>query len=160
MIDRGMQQSRRKIPARVPPYIRVFNPLARVLLSAGVPMGPEVLLTARGRRTGLRRSTPVAVAEIAGRRWLVAPFGETDWVRNVRADAGRAVLSAGRRSEPVTARELDREETLRFFAEILNPYLRTNPLARWIVRVIDRIPQDPAAAADTDIVFEIRRRDA
>src|SRR5919198_3462 len=78
----------------VPAWVPIFNPIARILLAAGVPMGPTVLLTVRGRRSGLPRSTPVAMAEIGGRRWLISPFGEIDWARNLRA-AGHATLTSG-----------------------------------------------------------------
>ncbi|HKW78962.1 MAG TPA: nitroreductase family deazaflavin-dependent oxidoreductase [Candidatus Limnocylindria bacterium] len=144
---------------RVPWYVPLVNPLVRSLLAAGIPLGPDVLITVRGRKTGLPRSTPVAVAAMAGRRWLVAPFGESDWVRNLRAAAGEAVLTGERRREQVSARELDGAERVRFFAEIVNPYLRTNPFARWIVRRLDGIPADPPTAAARTFVFEVRHRD-
>jgi len=63
---------------RSPGWIRLLNPVFKALLAAGVPMGPDVLLTVRGRKSGLPRSTPVAVAEIAGRLWLVSPWSEID----------------------------------------------------------------------------------
>lgn len=141
---------------RVPSWMRVFNPGAKLLLAIGVPMGPEVLLTVRGRKTGLPRSTPVAVAEIAGRWWLIGPFGEGDWVRNLRA-AGRGTLTNRRAREEITATELDREQKLRFFRDMLDPYLRTRGLARWIVRNLDRIPDDPVEAAKDVFVFEAHR---
>ena len=43
------------------------------------------LLTVRGRKSGLPRTTPVNLIEYQGRRWLVAPYREVAWVRNVRA---------------------------------------------------------------------------
>src|SRR5437660_557036 len=44
---------------RVPFFVPIFNPIARRLLGAGVPLGPNALLTVRGRRTGAPRTTPV-----------------------------------------------------------------------------------------------------
>lgn len=143
-------------PARVPWFVRLFNPISKSLLRLGVPMGPDVLLTVRGRKTGLPRSTPVAIAQIAGRWWLMAPFGETDWVLNLRT-AGQATIRSARQTEEVTTRELDRAERLTFFRDILDPYLRRNPLARWIVRAVDRLPEDPLTAAEANIIFEVRR---
>jgi deazaflavin-dependent oxidoreductase (nitroreductase family) len=141
--------------ARRPPgWIALFNRIAKPLLAAGVPMGPDVLLTVRGRRSGLPRSTPVAVAEIDGRLWLISPFGRADWVANLRA-AGRATITSGRRTEQVTARELTRDEAIAYYRDVVNPYLRRTPLARWIVRNLDRIPEDPESAADATVVFEI-----
>src|SRR5262245_25341263 len=89
----------------VPSWVPFFNRISRRLLAAGVPMGPNVLITVRGRKSGLPRSTPVTIIENAGRRGLIAPFGEVNWVRNLRA-AGYATITAGRRKEEVTAIEL------------------------------------------------------
>ncbi len=141
---------------RSPGWIRLLNPVFKALLAAGVPMGPDVLLTVRGRKSGLPRSTPVAVAEIAGRLWLVSPWGEVDWARNLRA-AGRATLTSGRRTEEVTATELDRAQTVGFFRDILNPYVHTDRVARWFVRGLDQIEEDPVEAATGRIVFEVHR---
>ncbi|MDE3113569.1 MAG: nitroreductase family deazaflavin-dependent oxidoreductase [Chloroflexota bacterium] len=141
--------------SRVPSWVPVFNALAKPLMALGVPMGADVLLTVRGRKSGLPRSTPVAVAEISGRLWLLSPFGETDWARNLRA-AGRATITSGRKREEVTAVELDREARIAFYRDVLEPYLRTSAVATWIVRNLDRIPSDPAAAAEDRPVFELR----
>ncbi len=141
---------------RVPSWVTFFNPIAKLLLAAGVPMGPDVLLTVRGRKSGLPRSTPVAVAEIAGRLWLISPWGEVDWARNLRA-AGRATLTIRGEKHEITAIELGRAEATEFFREVLNPYVRAGPLARWFVRNLDGIPEDPVEAAEGRIVFEVRR---
>jgi deazaflavin-dependent oxidoreductase (nitroreductase family) len=141
---------------RVPVWIRLFNPLSKLLLAVGVPMGPDVLLTVPGRKSGLPRTTPVAVAEMAGRWWLVGPFGDVDWARNLRV-SGRATLTIRRVKEEVTAVEMAPAERAEFFREIVNPYLRAHPAARWIVRNLDQIPEDPVAAAEEVIVFEVIR---
>jgi deazaflavin-dependent oxidoreductase (nitroreductase family) len=147
---------RRRPGRRVPPWVPFFNPIVKLLLAAGVPLGPDVLLTVRGRRSGLPRSTPVAMAEIGGRRWLISPFGEVDWARNLRA-AGHATLTSGLRKEEVTATELGRAETVEFLRDVLNPYLRTHPVASWIVRNVDGIGEDPVEAAEGRTIFEVRR---
>src|SRR5215813_6058119 len=90
---------------QVPWWAAYFNRIVRPLLAAGVPMGPDVLLTVRGRKSGLPRTTPVTLCEYAGRRGLISPFGETDWARNLRA-AGEATISRGRWQEAVAAVEL------------------------------------------------------
>src|SRR2546423_13859960 len=105
---------------RVPSWVPFFNFIAKPLLAAGVPMGPDVLLTIRGRKTGLPRTTPVTIAENSGRRGLIAPFGEVNWVRNLRA-AGRATISVGRRKEEVTAVELGPTEAAAFIRDVLGP---------------------------------------
>ncbi len=150
------RERRRMRMTRVPSWIPLFNALVKPLMALGIPMGPDVLLTVRGRKSGLPRSTPVAVAEISGRRWLLSPFGETEWAKNVRA-AGRATLTSGGRREEVAARELDRDERVAFYRDVLEPYLATDGVAKWIVRNVDRIPPDPVvAAAESGPVFELR----
>src|SRR5215207_6804607 len=59
--------------------------IIKSLLRAGVPMGPMILLTVRGRTTGQPRTTPVDLLERNGRRWLVATHGgaSSNWVRNL-----------------------------------------------------------------------------
>jgi hypothetical protein len=60
---------------RVPPrwVFSFFNPIAKFLLVARVPMGFNGLVTIRGRRSGLPRTTPVAIIQVSGRRWVWAP---------------------------------------------------------------------------------------
>jgi deazaflavin-dependent oxidoreductase (nitroreductase family) len=142
--------------SRVPSWVSLFNPIARRLIAAGVPMGPDVLITVRGRRTGLPRTTAVAVAEISGRLWLISPWGEVNWVRNLRA-AGRATLTARRRKTEVTAVELGPTEAVEFFRDVLAPYLRGNRVGAWIVRHIDGIDiSNPSEAARNCRVFELQ----
>ena len=76
---------------QTPALIRWSGPIANRLLGIGMPMGPNRLLTVRGRKSGEPRTAPVAVVEVDGRRWVVGTFGETHWVRNLRA-AGEATL--------------------------------------------------------------------
>jgi deazaflavin-dependent oxidoreductase (nitroreductase family) len=94
---------------RVSFWVRASNAMVTVLLRAGVKLGSMTLLTVRGRTSGQPRTTPVALIERDGGRWLVAPFGDVNWVRNLRA-AGEATLTRGRRSERITVRELSAEE--------------------------------------------------
>ena len=140
---------------RVPRWVPWFNVVARRLLAAGVPMGPDFLLTVRGRRTGLPRSTPVTVCENAGRRGLISPFGETHWVRNLRA-SGRATISFGRHREEVVAIELNGPEAAEFIRDVLAPLARQSRFGGWFVRTIDRIDIDHSEeAAMGRPVFEI-----
>src|SRR5829696_10337242 len=118
---------------RVPSWVPLFTPFARLLLAAGMPMGPNKLITVRGRKSGLPRTTPVAIVENAGRRGLISPFGEVNWVRNLRA-AGRATITSGRRKEEVTAIELGPTEAVEFIRDVLAPHARRTRLGTWIVR--------------------------
>ena len=91
-------------PASAPFFVGLFNPIARRLLRGGLPMGPNALLTVRGRTSGLDRTTPVAVVSIDGRRWVIATFGDTNWARNRAAQ--QATITINRRAEAVASREL------------------------------------------------------
>jgi deazaflavin-dependent oxidoreductase (nitroreductase family) len=89
--------------------IRLSNTIVTALLRAGVKMGNMTLLTVQGRKSGQPRTTPVALIEQEGQRWLVAPYGAVNWVRNLRA-AGEATLTHGRRAEHITVNELGTKE--------------------------------------------------
>ena len=146
----GQKQS-----ARIPWFVPLFNPIARHLLAAGIPMGPNVLVTIRGRKSGVPRTTPLTIVEFAGKRWLLAPFGDVNWVRNLRA-AGRATITVGRRNEEVTAVELGSTETVAFFRDVLRPRVQRSRVGAWIVRYLDQIDLDhPEEAALGRPVFEL-----
>jgi deazaflavin-dependent oxidoreductase (nitroreductase family) len=89
--------------------IRLLNVLLRRLLRSGIRLGPLVLLTVPGRTSGVPRTTPVALTEGDGERWLVANFGDVDWVRNLRA-AGGGTFTRGRRTEAFRIVELAPDE--------------------------------------------------
>jgi deazaflavin-dependent oxidoreductase (nitroreductase family) len=148
----------RNIPTRVPRLVPMFNPVASRLLRVGRLMGPNALLTVRGRKSGEPRTTPVALVEVRGRRWVIGTFGDTNWVRNLRA-AGEGDISAGRRNLHVKAVELTQEEAAQFFTEVLGPYVGEGVLKRLVLRMLggDDIVTDPAAAAAKRPVFELTR---
>lgn len=77
---------------------RVFNPVIGWLVRRGVRLQGAALLEVVGRRSGEPRRTPVNPLPLDGERYLLAPRGETEWVRNIRI-AGRARLVTGDRSE-------------------------------------------------------------
>jgi deazaflavin-dependent oxidoreductase (nitroreductase family) len=133
----------------------MFTPIARPLLAAGVPLSFNGLITVRGRKSGLPRTTPVAIIETAGRRWVWAPWGEVHWVRNLRA-AGRATITVRRREEEVTATELDATQRLAFFRDILGPVARGIPFGVSFIRIVDSVDlDDPLEAAQGRPVFEL-----
>jgi deazaflavin-dependent oxidoreductase (nitroreductase family) len=142
---------------RIPALVPIFNPIARRLMQLGAPLGPNALLSVQGRKTGQLRTTPVAVVNVDGRRWVIGTFGEVGWVRNLRA-AGEGVLTIGRRKQSVGAVELSRGEAESFFAEVLGPYVRRVPLGRWLLSSVLRAPdilEDPHRAAELHPVFEL-----
>ena len=73
--------------------MRVANRIVVWLLKAGLRLGPNVVLTVPGRKSGLPRSVPVAVIELDGQRYLQSPYGQVEWVRNLRA-AGSGLFGA------------------------------------------------------------------
>lgn len=87
----------------------VFNPLVAGLTRMGISLFGARVLEVRGRSSGLPRRTPVNLLTHEGQRYLVAPRGDTHWVRNLRA-AGEGRLLVGRRSEAFTAVELGDEQ--------------------------------------------------
>jgi deazaflavin-dependent oxidoreductase (nitroreductase family) len=139
----------------IPRRVRFFSPILKFLLDAGVPLGPNKLVTIRGRKSGLPRTTPLAVIEVGDRRWVWAPWGEVQWVRNLRA-AGRATITVRRRTEEVTATELDPTERVAYFRDVLGPLARSIPFGVRFIRIVDGVDlNDPVAAADGRRVFEL-----
>jgi len=76
-------------------FERWFNKGMGALVGLGLGPRDYYLLRVRGRTTGREYSTPVNVAELEGRRFLVAPRGRTQWVRNAEV-AGEVTLAQGR----------------------------------------------------------------
>ncbi len=97
---------------------RIGDALFIALLRAGVTMGTMSLLTVRGRKSGQPHTVPVLLVEQDGERFLVAPYGIVQWVRNLRA-AGTATLTRGRRSLVISVTELQAREA----APVLKEYL-------------------------------------
>ncbi len=142
-----------------PFIVPLLNPIVRRLMGVGVPLGPNALLSVRGRKTGQLRTTPIAVVEIGGRRWVQSPYGEVNWVRNLRA-SGEGILTMGRRQEPVTAVSLTPEQTAAFFQDVLGPYIRRIPLGTLLIGMLGarEILTDPVGAAKRHPVFELHPR--
>src|SRR5436305_12372338 len=115
--------------SQVPLFVRTGNILTTTLLRAGFKLVgpgnyPMYLLTVRGRRSGLPRTVPIVIIQQNGMRYLASPYGIVDWIRNLRA-AGEAILTRGRRTETVNARELPTGEAALIFQEHIkagNPF--------------------------------------
>ena len=109
--------------------IRLLNPLFVRYLRAGLPGGPNVLLTVRGRTSGRPRSTPVAMLRLDDRRFVQAAYGEVGWVRNLRA-AGRAAVTQGRHTDTLDAVELPPDAAAALIRDGLARYRRSRLLRR------------------------------
>jgi deazaflavin-dependent oxidoreductase (nitroreductase family) len=132
----------------------VFNRLVAGLTRSGVSVLGSRVLEVRGRRSGEPRRTPVNLLRYQDGLYLVAPRGETQWVKNARAAAGRIALIRGRRREEYVAVEVPEESR----PEILRAYLK-----RWKMEVgvffggvgPDSTEQELAAIAGRHPVFRL-----
>ena len=97
----------------------VLNGLVALLARLGISLWDSRVLRVRGRKSGRLYTTPVNLLTIDGQRYLVAPRGHTQWVRNLRA-AGDGELLLGRRVERFSAVEVPAEQR----PPILRAYLR------------------------------------
>ncbi len=104
----------------------VFNRAVAGLTRLGISVWGSRVLEVPGRKTGELRHTPVNLLTFDDQRYLVAPRGEGQWVRNVRANDGRLDLLVGRHRSHWTARELADADKL----DVLRAYLR-----RWKAEV-------------------------
>ena len=89
----------------------LLNPAVAGFTRLGVSLAGSRVLEVRGRKSGEWRSTPVNPLEHGGERYIVAPRGETQWVRNIRV-TGEGRLRKGSRTEEFTAIELPDDEKL------------------------------------------------
>jgi deazaflavin-dependent oxidoreductase (nitroreductase family) len=97
----------------------IFNPVVGWLARRGLgPMGAAVL-EVRGRTSGQPRTTPVNPLTLDGNRYLLAPRGESEWVRNIRV-SGRGALITRRGREEFTVTELPDADKL----PVIRAYLR------------------------------------
>jgi deazaflavin-dependent oxidoreductase (nitroreductase family) len=165
---RGRPDLRQRIGGRL---LRLVNPLTSRMISAGMPTGaPNILLTVRGRKSGEPRTIPVGIVEVEGRRFIQSTYGETGWVRNLRA-AGAATITDGERSEPVLAIELppdqggailrhalERYHRSRLLRALFGPRFRPPIGALWQIHLrVDDTLEEYIAEARRHPLFELRR---
>jgi deazaflavin-dependent oxidoreductase (nitroreductase family) len=122
---------------RMTPMRRFGNGAISQLVARGIGPKDTYLLIVNGRTTGRPRTTPVLVLTHGGARWLVAPYGIVDWVRNVRA-AGKASLRKGGSVETVGVTEVGAEEA----GPVLKDYVAKVKIVR---PYFDAAPGAPAA---------------
>jgi deazaflavin-dependent oxidoreductase (nitroreductase family) len=96
-----------------------FNEVVARLTRLGISVWGSRVLSVRGRTSGEMRTTPVNLLTVDGRRYLVAPRGHTQWVRNLRV-AGEGELRVGRRMERFVPTELADDDK----PAILRAYLK------------------------------------
>lgn len=131
---------------------RVMNPIVRFLTRSGLSVKGTRLLTVRGRRSGEPRTTVVNLLDLDGTRYLVAPRGQTQWVRNLRA-AGTGSLRVGRQNEEFTATEIgDHDADVVEKVAVLRAYLD-----EWAWEVGKFFGDLRADSPDTDLVAALPR---
>ena len=115
---------------------RITNRLGAITFAAGIGPNRAATLELRGHKSGRTISFPVVVADYQGERYLVAMLGQkTNWVRNLRAGDGRAVLQRGQREDVSLVEDLSDKR-----AAILRRYLELAPGARPFFPVDRRSP--------------------
>ncbi len=138
-------------PYRSSPGRRALNALVRPLARLGL-VGPRThLLTVQGRKTGKLWSTPVSIVKRGDERWLVAPYGDRNWVKNARA-AGQVELRRGRRRERLVVDELPPDEAV----PVLLEYYRSSRVTRpFFEASLDSSDEEWLAEAPRHPVFRL-----
>ncbi len=103
----------------------VFNVVVAAFTRLGLSVWGSRVLETTGRTSGLPRRTPVNLLTVDGTQYLLAPRGETHWVRNIRI-TGNGTLVIGRRRQPIQVEEL---------ADIEKPDILRAYLKRWKAEV-------------------------
>jgi deazaflavin-dependent oxidoreductase (nitroreductase family) len=98
---------------------KVFNPSVAGLMKLGISVMGSRILEVQGRKSGKWRPTPVNLLTFDGARYLVAPRGHTQWVRNMRVSGGGR-LKLGRKTEDFKATELPPDAAV----PVLRAYLK------------------------------------
>jgi deazaflavin-dependent oxidoreductase (nitroreductase family) len=154
--------------------LRIFNPITRRFISAGLPTGaPNVLLTMRGRRSGKLRTVPIGMIELDGRSFVQSSYGEIGWVANLRSDGEATVTHPDGRRIPVQAVELSPEEggavlrhalqrfrRSRVLRALIGPHFRPPIGVLWRLRLrVDDTLEEYTAEARRHPLFELRPTD-
>jgi deazaflavin-dependent oxidoreductase (nitroreductase family) len=133
--------------------VAAFNPLVRRLLRAGLPMGPNVVLTVRGRSSGELHSFPVALMEAGADHYVQSPYGEVNWVRNLRVNP-EAIVTRGSRQTWFDAVEVAPEDAVAILRAGLDRYLRS----RWLAPVARLFTGIRRTSTDAEILEQARLR--
>lgn len=131
---------------------KIFNRVFGFLVGRGLGFSYNYLLEVRGRKTGKLYSTPINLLELNAKKYLVAPRGRTQWVRNAEA-AGEVTLKKGTKREKFRLRPLTDAEKL----PILKAYLDTfrREVQRYFTIPAGSPVEDFAAIAESYPAFEL-----
>lgn len=135
-------------------FRRVLNPLVKFIVGPlGIQMRGGQLLTVVGRKSGQPKSVPVNPMTFNGKRYLVAPRGQTEWAKNLRV-AGTGELRSGSKRERFVATEIPDAEKPPILREYLNRWYMETGSTFEVPK--DATLEDLAAIASRHPVFEIR----
>jgi hypothetical protein len=141
-------------PYRKSIWRRGLNAVVRPLARLGLAGPRTYLLRVPGRTSGTLWSTPVSIVELEGDRWLVAPYGDRNWVKNARA-AGWVELERSRRRERLSVIEPEAGDAV----AVLRAYYRLNRVTRPFFDVdLDSPDSDWLAEAPRHPVFRLVAR--
>jgi len=131
---------------------KIFNRLFGFLVGLGLGFSYNYLLEVRGRKTGKIYSTPIDLLEMNGKKYLVAPRGRTQWVRNAEA-AGEVTLKKGSKRQKFRLRPIPDAEK----PPILKAYLDTfkREVQRYFLIPAGSPPESLAAVARNYPAFEL-----
>ncbi len=105
-------------------FERAFNRLFGLLVGLGIGLSHNYLLKVRGRKSGRIYSTPVNLLLVDGRKYLIAPRGNTQWVRNARSE-GEISLQKGRSQQRFRVREIRDDDKPRLLKLYLDQFHTT-----------------------------------
>lgn len=134
------------------PLERTFNRVFGLLVGLGLALDHNYLIETRGRTTGRVQTTPVNVLDLGRRRFVVAPRGRTQWVRNAEV-AGEVTLKRGAQRRRFRVRPLRDEEKPDVLREYLDRYRTT--VQRYFPVRAGSGPEAFAAIASDYPVFEL-----
>ena len=126
----------------------VMNPAIELATKMGLSMRGSRVLAVQGRKSGKWYTTPVNPLAFEGERYLVAPRGETGWVKNIRVSK-TGILRLGRKSEPIAVEEVADEQKLPILREYLKHWametasmfgLPKEPTDEQIAAIVSRHP--------------------
>jgi deazaflavin-dependent oxidoreductase (nitroreductase family) len=131
---------------------KIFNRLFGFLVGLGLGFSYNYLLEVRGRKTGKIYSTPIDLLEMNGKKYLVAPRGRTQWVRNAEA-AGEVTLKKGGKRQKFRLRPIPDADK----SPILKAYLDTfkREVQRYFPIPAGSTPESFAAVARSYPAFEL-----
>jgi len=145
------------VPFRKPTVVeRVFNKLFGVLAGCGFGLAHNYRLTVRGRKSGREYHTPVNVLQFDGRNYLVAPRGETAWVKNARAHR-EVSLKRGADIAQYEIHEVPADERVPILREYLTRY--TSTVQRYFPVTPTSPKEDFQSIADSYPVFTLEKKD-